>query len=128
MRKVYIFTLMSICAALLSLCNCTKSDNGADDSKKDKDSVLVYSFSKPEYVFGFVNQNRYSYCPSVLMQDDGSKHIYFCGNPNQNIMVDNIYHIVENADGTSRECPPAQLELGQQAHMRPECDSGRVPL
>ncbi len=100
MRKVYIFTLMSICTVLLSLCNCSKSDNGAGDSKKDKDSVLVYSFSKPEYVFGFVNQNRYSYCPSVLQQDDGSKHIYFCGNPNQNIMVDNIYHIVENPDGT----------------------------
>jgi hypothetical protein len=26
--------------------------------------------------------------------------VYFCGNPNQGTMVDNIYHIVENANGT----------------------------
>lgn len=90
-------------AALLSLCCCTKSGNEPTDPKNDKDSVLVYSFSKPQYVFGFVNQNRYSYCPSILQQEDGSKHIFFCGNPNPNVMVDNVYHFVENADGSKTQ-------------------------
>lgn len=102
MRKAGIIIIMML-SWILSSASCSKEDNGHGDEKNNNDSVLVYSFSKPEYVFGFVNQNRYSYCPSVLMQDDGSKHIFFCGNPNQNIMVDNIYHIVENADGTKTQ-------------------------
>lgn len=93
--------LMLLSAISLSMCCCcSKADDGRRDSGNEKDSILVYSFSDPEYVFGFVNQNRYSYCPSVLCQDDGSRHIFFCGNPDQNIMVDNVYHFIENADGT----------------------------
>ena len=51
-------------------------------------------------VFGFYGQNRYSYCPSLVKEDDGTVHMFFCGNPTPGIMVDNIYHIRINPDGT----------------------------
>lgn len=58
------------------------------------------AIATPEFVFGFQGESRYSYCPSVLQQEDGSIHMFFCGNPNNLIMVDNIYHIKINPDGT----------------------------
>ena len=51
-------------------------------------------------VFGFHGQDRYSYCPSLVKEDDGTVHMFFCGNPDQGIMVDHIYHIRMNPDGT----------------------------
>lgn len=71
--------------------SCSKDDDGGADTQRD--SILVYILSDPEYVFGFSAQARYSYCPSTMLQPDGSVHIFFCGNPNQGIMVDNIFHI-----------------------------------
>lgn len=59
-----------------------------------------YELKSIEKVFGFDGQNRYSYCPSIVRLDDGTTHMFFCGNPEQNIMVDNIYHIRINPDGT----------------------------
>lgn len=61
---------------------------------------LPYELKSIEKVFGFDGQNRYSYCPSIIKLEDGTIHMYFCGNPEQNIMVDNIYHIRINPDGT----------------------------
>lgn len=54
----------------------------------------------PEFIFGFQGESRYSYCPSVLKQEDGTVHMFFCGNPQNLIMVDNIYHIKISPDGT----------------------------
>lgn len=78
---------------------CQKEGGGSDDMFQ-KDSVLEYSFSKAQMVFGFASGKQYSYCPSVLLQDDGSRHIFFCGNPTPGTMVDNVYHFVERADGS----------------------------
>jgi len=67
--------------------------------------------SEPEFVFGFLGESKYSYCPSVLEQEDGSVHVFFCGNPNNMIMVDNIYHIRINSDG-SKTTPKSVLQPG----------------
>lgn len=53
----------------------------------------VFKWGKPVDIFGFQPQNRYAYCPSVIETEDGSCHMFFCGNPEENKMVDNIYHI-----------------------------------
>lgn len=58
------------------------------------------AISTPEFVFGFRGESRYSYCPSLLEQEDGTVHMFFCGNPDNLIMVDNIYHIKINPDGS----------------------------
>ena len=78
---------------------CGKDNTGEKDEYQ-RDSVLEYSFSKAQFVFGFASGKQYSYCPSVLLQADGSKHIYFCGNPTPGTMVDNVYHFIENKDGS----------------------------
>ena len=120
MRKSIILIIL-LSWTILPLCSCGKNGQGPDGPKKERDSVLVYSFSKPEYVFGFVNQNRYSYCPSVLLQGDGSKHVFFCGNPNQNEMVDNVYHFVENANGTKTKAESV-LQPSLSWDSRHTCD------
>lgn len=62
-------------------------------------SEWVYSIENQERVFGFTLQDRYSYCPSVLLDGNGGADIYFCGNPTPGIMIDNIYHIKRDAAG-----------------------------
>jgi hypothetical protein len=52
--------------------------------------------ARPELVFGFIGENRYSYCPSIIRMKNGDIHMFFCGNPDPNVMVDNIYHIVNS--------------------------------
>ncbi|WP_367914767.1 sugar-binding protein [Leadbetterella sp. DM7] len=62
-----------------------------------------YELVNMERVFGFYGQSRYSYCPSVVKEPNGATHLFFCGNPEQQIMVDNIYHIRINPDGSQTE-------------------------
>ena len=86
--------------ALFSLALSCSKNTDPDDVEKEKEAVLVYKCTKPVYVFGFAGQKRYSYCPSVIETEGGFHHVFFCGNPNQGTMVDNIYHIVESPDGS----------------------------
>lgn len=97
MKRFYLLATL-FTAALLS-CSKDPIDDG-NEQKPERDSVLVYSISMPKYVFGFTGQNRYSYCPSIVDNGDGTTHVYFCGTKS-NIFVDNIYHIQELADGTA---------------------------
>lgn len=60
----------------------------------------LYELSSIVKIFGFDGQNRYAYCPSIVKLNNGMIHMYFCGNPEENIMVDNIYHIGINPDST----------------------------
>lgn len=53
----------------------------------------------PKKIFGFDGQNRYSYCPSAVLQSDGAVQMWFCGNPQADIMVDNIYHMTVSPSG-----------------------------
>jgi hypothetical protein len=67
---------------------------------EDSPYVPPYEFTSLKEVFGFYGENRYSYCPSIVKLDNGVTHLFFCGNPVDMIMVDNIYHVRINADGT----------------------------
>ncbi len=60
----------------------------------------VTKWGEPVDIFGFQPESRYAYCPSVIEAEDGSYHIFFCGNPQAGKMVDNIYHMEIKADGT----------------------------
>lgn len=71
-----------------------------DERPEKKPGISLGIFKSSEKIFGFDNQARYSYCPSIVKQSDGTTHMFFCGNPQENIMVDNIYHVQINADGT----------------------------
>lgn len=98
MNKIFYLILIS----LLSSCATDIKDIYKGDLTKPTPEPIVntYSLNSPNFVFGFIGEHRYSYCPSALRLEDGTVHLYFCGNPNATIMVDNIYHIRINPDGT----------------------------
>ena len=103
---------------LLAVVACTKE--GEDEKDKTPINVTIYKASMPKHVFGFGAQNRYSYCPSIVDNGDGTTHVYFCGTQS-NIMVDNIYHIMENADGT-RTTEKSVLQPSLDWDSRHDCD------
>ncbi len=94
------------------MCSC--SDGGTDElpppDPPDPETPVI-TISKPEFVFGFLGESKYSYCPSALEQKDGSVHLFFCGNPESMVMVDNIFHIKINPDG-SKTAPKSVLQPG----------------
>jgi hypothetical protein len=79
------------------LISCTENQVITPDDPPVKS---LYEFTSLEKIFGFEGQNRYSYCPSIVKLEDGTIHMFFCGNPESNIMVDNVYHIRINADSS----------------------------
>ena len=103
----YIFGII-----LLSiLCSCSDEDINKVPTDPPEPETPSVTISEPEFIFGFLGESRYSYCPSVLEQEDGSVHMFFCGNPDNLIMVDNIYHIKINSDG-SKTAPKSVLQPG----------------
>lgn len=82
------------------MCSCSDTDPGETPPIDPPAPTPTVTITKPEFVFGFQGQSKYSYCPSALKQADGTVHLYFCGNPENLIMVDNIFHIKINPDGT----------------------------
>lgn len=97
---------------LCCLCSCSGGEPGAAPPVNPSEpEIPTITIEKPEFVFGFKGQSRYSYCPSALKQDDGTVHLFFCGNPESLIMVDNIYHVKINPDGT-QTAPKSVLQPG----------------
>ena len=95
-----------------SFVSCSGTKESMDLDKNPGKEYISYSISMPQYVFGFIGQNRYSYCPSVVSQGDGSSHIFFCGTPEADNFIDNVYHIVEKEDGNvSKEISVLQPSL-----------------
>ena len=86
--------------SLWLMCSCSDTDPGETPPIDPPTPTPTVTITKPEFVFGFQGQSKYSYCPSALKQADGTVHLYFCGNPENLIMVDNIFHIKINPDGT----------------------------
>ena len=82
------------------LCACAREDAPAQEDGGGHAYKSVTKWREPIDIFGFQPENRYAYCPSVLEMEDGSCHMFFCGNPEAGKMVDNIYHIEIKADGT----------------------------
>lgn len=93
------------------ICACAKNEEIPVKHPTDTDHPAAVAIADPEFVFGFIGENKYSYCPSVLSLDDGTVHLFFCGNPEDQVMVDNIYHIRINPDG-SRTQPKSILQPG----------------
>ncbi len=96
---------------LIGLLSCTKEDGGGQPLPPDPPDQVRYNFINTKEVFGFYNESRYSYCPSLVKEPDGHVHMFFCGNPEQQVMVDNIYHVRLNPDGT-QTTPKSVLQPG----------------
>lgn len=93
----YFFRIIGL--LLIFSCSDGQTDELIKPDPPDS-NIPQISMLKSEFIFGFTGENRYSYCPSALKQGDGSVHVFFCGNPDDMIMVDNIYHIKINPDGS----------------------------
>ncbi len=106
-----------LCLAFVACSEIEPDDTGKTDTPT---TITSYKMSTPRYVFGF-GTNKYSYCPSALIQEDGTTEIWFCGNPNDGIMVDNVFHITENADGTVSK-PVSVLQPSLSWDSRHTCD------
>ena len=114
-------TLFVFAVSLLTALSCSKDPaDGGEIPEMERDSVLLYSVTMPKHVFGFVGQNRYAYCPSVVDNGDGTTHVFFCGT-RSNVMVDNIYHIQELSDGTETE-EKSVLQPSLDWDSRHDCD------
>ena len=92
----YLYPFVAICF----MSSCSDGDPVEPPIDPPGPGNTVLGISTPEFIFGFQGENKYSYCPSALEQDDGSVHMFFCGNPESQVMVDNIYHIKINSDGS----------------------------
>jgi hypothetical protein len=83
---------------------------GEDNPQTPADTII--SMSEPEFIFGFIGENRYSYCPSVIKMADGTMHMYYCGNPTSGVMVDNVYYMTISPDG-AKSTPISVLQPGK---------------
>ncbi|WP_407425561.1 hypothetical protein [Arcticibacter sp.] len=99
--------ILAIAFVSLSCVNACSKGDPKDQPTVPAVSVEKYELVNKKEVFGFHNQSRYSYCPSLVKEPDGTVHMYFCGNPEQLIMVDNIYHVRINPDGS--QTPPKSV-------------------
>lgn len=103
----YLLSLIGLCI----VCSCSSKGTEEDPIVDPPEETPTWSITKPEFVFGFNGESKYSYCPSALEQKDGTIHLFFCGNPENLIMVDNIFHIKINPDG-SQTAPKSVLQPG----------------
>lgn len=105
--KSLLKTIASICFIVCASCKDDKKISPLPEPPPQS----YYDFVEIEQVFGFYGQSRYSYAPSLVKQPDGTIHMYFCGNPDQLIMVDHIYHVRINPDG-SQTAPKSVVQPG----------------
>lgn len=90
---LFYFTLIS------SFFSCKRSESNNGFPEPPGENGDEYVFRDIQKIFGFDRQSRYSYCPSIIKTSEGTTHVFFCGTQNM-IMVDNIYHLKINPDGT----------------------------
>jgi hypothetical protein len=102
--KKYLIKIFFLTCCLIVSCGKEKEYNYKPEPKPPQEG---YEFKDIKEIFGFYGQQRYSYCPSIVKEDDGTIHVFFCGTQNM-IMVDNIYHIRINTDGSQT---PAKIVL-----------------
>lgn len=97
-------------AAVTIAVSCADDGNDGASGGNGNGGAVKYELSDVVKVFGFDGQNRYAYCPSVMATDDMT-HMWFCGNPDENVFVDNIYHVTVASDGTV-SAPVSVLQPG----------------
>ncbi len=118
-RKTFVVLLVLVSAVLS--CGDKKKDPGIEFPQPEEKAE--YELKNIERIFGFYNQHRYSYCPSVIKEQDGTTHMFFTGNPEQITMVDNVYHIRINPDGSQTPAKsvvqPGELGTWDDHHI---CD------
>ncbi len=93
--------ILALMALLISA--CSQKEEIPDGPGGGHAYQTVFKWSEPVDIFGFQPENRYAYCPSAIETEDGSIHIFFCGNPQAGIMVDNVFHIEIKPDGTQTQ-------------------------
>lgn len=81
-----IISILALASALF-LSSCSKSDPTPDSDPVtppigERTPVRIYSFTG----------EHYAYCPSVILADDRSADMFFCGNPDAGVFVDNVFH------------------------------------
>jgi hypothetical protein len=101
--KKYLIIGVFLCGLVIS-CGKEKEYNYKPEPKP---SAVGYEFKNIKEIFGFYGQQRYSYCPSIVKEDNDTVHVFFCGTQNM-VMVDNIYHIRINPDSSQT---PAKIVL-----------------
>lgn len=120
MKPKFISYLLLASAILVISCTSIKlaklsclGKGASEIAKPDSPDINTIQtiITEPELIFGFLGESKYSYCPSVLKQEDESIHIYFCGNPEDMVMVDHIFHVKINPDG-SKTSPKSVLQPG----------------
>lgn len=82
--------------AVFLLLSC-KKNSSSPQPPPVKDSVIT-EISK---VFGFDGQQKYAYCPSVIMQG-AERHIWFCGNDPAGVFSDHIYYMRGDVSSTPK--------------------------
>ncbi|HEY0272185.1 MAG TPA: hypothetical protein VGC22_03320 [Chitinophaga sp.] len=98
--------IVGVSITLLLGASCKKGANGVPDTGGGDslaNNTPTWELQDKKEIFGFDGQQRYSYCPGIVKEDNGTTHLFFCGTQNR-IMVDNIYHISIGPDGT--QTPP----------------------
>lgn len=94
--------LSSLLAATILFSACSGNiDNPPEPGGQGYKSVFCWS--EPVDIFGFQPQLRYAYCPSVIEMADGSCHMFFCGNPDEGKMIDNVFHLFMDRNGVLSE-------------------------
>lgn len=86
---------------IVLLFSCTEKAGSDNESEQSGSETVI--MTDPEFIFGFTGEEKYSYCPSALLQDDGSVFMFFCGNPDGGIMVDNVFSLKIDPDGVQSE-------------------------
>ncbi len=94
----YLFGLTVL--GLILSCSDDRTENPIPNPPLPEPNNPIVKITTPQFVFGFVGEKRYAYAPSSLEQEDGSIHMWFCGNPNNTEIIDNIFHVKINPDGT----------------------------
>jgi hypothetical protein len=77
-------------------CKKTGETTGISPTLPHHDTTLPVS-----KIFGFDNQQKYAYCPSIIVQGT-ERHIWFCGNQPAGVFSDHIYYVRGDADYGSR--------------------------
>jgi len=103
MKRMLVLPLFM--AAFLLSCKKSGQEQAPPDPVDPPDENVVVS-----KVFGFDGQQRYAYCPSVIMQGS-ERHVWFCGTEPAGSFNDHIYYLRGDLDYASR-IPKAVLAPG----------------
>lgn len=102
-----VVSIVLACIIIFIVASCKKGSSGGPGVPDPDPPSETYSVKNKKEIFGFYGESRYSYCPTLIKESDGTVHMYFCGTQNM-IMVDNIYHVKINPDGSQT---PAKIIL-----------------